>query len=79
MLRDHTVDHQGPIYIRLAKGYDPIVTDPALVDPATMPSMPKVVVTDYVKYGAGIAGALLVLVLGKILVARQKSGSGEPA
>lgn len=22
----HTVDHQGPIYIRLAKGYDPIVT-----------------------------------------------------
>jgi YjbE family integral membrane protein len=56
-----------------------IVTDPALVDPATMPSMPKVVVTDYVKYGAGIAGALLVLVLGKILVARQKSGSGEPA
>lgn len=25
-----TVDHQGPIYIRLAKGYDPVVTDPAL-------------------------------------------------
>jgi transketolase len=23
-----TVDHQGPIYIRLAKGYDPIVTNP---------------------------------------------------
>jgi len=23
----HTVDHQGPIYIRLAKGYDPIVTN----------------------------------------------------
>ena len=22
----HTVDHQGPIYIRLSKGYDPIVT-----------------------------------------------------
>ncbi len=29
-LMPHTVDHQGPIYIRLAKGYDPIVTDPAL-------------------------------------------------
>ena len=25
-----TVDHQGPIYIRLAKGYDPIVTTDAL-------------------------------------------------
>lgn len=23
-----TIDHQGPIYIRLAKGHDPIVTDP---------------------------------------------------
>ena len=23
----HTVDHQGPIYIRLAKGYDPIVSN----------------------------------------------------
>lgn len=26
-LMPHTVDHKGPIYIRLAKGYDPIVTE----------------------------------------------------
>lgn len=29
-LMPHTVEHHGPIYIRLAKGYDPVVTDPAL-------------------------------------------------
>lgn len=26
-LMPHTVDHEGPMYIRLAKGYDPIVTN----------------------------------------------------
>ena len=56
-----------------------VVTDPALVDAATIPSMPKIVVTDMIKYGSGIAGALLVLILGKILVARQKAAPGEPA
>jgi transketolase len=25
-----TVDHHGPVYIRLAKGFDPVVTDPAM-------------------------------------------------
>jgi transketolase len=29
-LMPHTVDHPGPVYIRLGKGYDPVVTDPAL-------------------------------------------------
>ncbi len=28
-LMPETVEHQGPIYIRLAKGYDPVVTDPS--------------------------------------------------
>ncbi len=29
-LMPSTVDHEGPIYIRLAKGYDPVVTSPDL-------------------------------------------------
>jgi transketolase len=29
-LMPQTVDHQGPIYIRLAKGYDPVVTNDAV-------------------------------------------------
>jgi YjbE family integral membrane protein len=48
------------------------VTDPALVNPEVLPQMPKIVASDMVRYGAGVAGALLVLVLGKLLVARQK-------
>ena len=28
-LMTKTLEHQGPIYIRLAKGYDPIITDPS--------------------------------------------------
>ena len=48
-----------------------LVTDPALVNPTTVPDFPKLVVTDNLKYAAGIAGALLVLALGKILAARQ--------
>ncbi len=41
------------------------VTDPAIVDPQIISAMPKLIVTDGVKYGAGVAGALLVLALGK--------------
>ncbi len=41
------------------------VTDPALIDPALWPNWPKLVVDDTVRYGAGVAGALLVLVIGK--------------
>ena len=51
-----------------------IVTDPALANPAVMPQLPKLVPTDMVRYAAGIAGALLVLGLGKWLAAR-----GAPA
>ena len=46
------------------------VTDPALVNPDVMTQMPKIVVSDAMRYGAGIAGALLVLVLGRWLTAR---------
>jgi YjbE family integral membrane protein len=48
-----------------------VVTDPALVNPDVMSQMPKIVVTDTLRYGAGIAGALLVFALGKWLAARQ--------
>jgi YjbE family integral membrane protein len=48
-----------------------VVTDPALVNPDVLPQMPKIVATDLVRYGAGVAGALLVLALGKWLAKRQ--------
>jgi len=48
-----------------------VVTDPALVNPDVMSQLPKIVVTDALRYGAGIAGALLVFALGKWLAARQ--------
>jgi YjbE family integral membrane protein len=47
------------------------VTDPVLVNPDVIPSAPKIAATDLVRYGAGVAGALLVLIIGKVLVARQ--------
>ena len=54
-----------------------VVTDPALVDPATIASFPKIVVTDTIKYGAAIAGALLVLALGKLIAARAPKGEAS--
>ena len=47
------------------------VTDPALVDPATLPQLPKLAATDMMRYGAGVAGALFVLLLGKWLASRR--------
>ncbi len=47
------------------------VTDPALINAATLPQLPKLTESALLKYGAGIAGALLVLVLGKWMVARR--------
>jgi nucleotide-binding universal stress UspA family protein len=47
------------------------VTDPALVSPEVLPQMPKIAASDMLRYGAGIAGALLVLALGKWLAARR--------
>ena len=54
-----------------------LVTDPALVNAAVVPDFPKIVPTETIKYAAGIAGALLVLALGKILGARQSAGNAE--
>ena len=56
-----------------------VVTDPALVNPDVMAQMPKIVATDMVRYGAGIAGALLVLALGKWLAARQAAPAAAAA
>jgi YjbE family integral membrane protein len=52
------------------------VTDPALVNPDVMPQFPKIVATDMVRYGAGIAGALLVLALGKWLSRHRRIKAG---
>ena len=48
------------------------VTDPALISPAVMPQLPKLTETTMLKYGAGIAGALLVLALGKWVASRRR-------
>jgi YjbE family integral membrane protein len=48
-----------------------IVTDPALVSADTLPQFPKIPTSDSIRYAAGIAGALLVLGLGKWLGARR--------
>ena len=55
------------------------VTDPALVNPDVMSQMPKIVATDMVRYGAGIAGALFVIALGKWIAARQAAPAAEAA
>ncbi len=47
------------------------VTDPALVDAAVVPWMPKLPASDALRYGAGVAGALLVYALGKWLQSRR--------
>ena len=53
------------------------ITDPALISADVVPQMPKLVVTDTLEYGAGIAGALLVLLLGKAIAARRGASSGR--
>ena len=47
------------------------VTDPALVNPQVMPGFPKIEASDMLRYGAGIAGALLVLGVGRLMTWRQ--------
>jgi YjbE family integral membrane protein len=48
------------------------LSDPAVADPETAAYMFKLPQTDVLKYGLGIAGALLVLVLGKLLARGKK-------
>jgi YjbE family integral membrane protein len=55
------------------------VTDPVLVNPQVMPELPKIVAGDLVRYGAGIVGSLLVLGIGKLLVARRNSARAQGA
>ena len=54
-----------------------MITDPALISAAVVPQMPQLVVPDTLEYGAGIAGALLVLLLGKAIAARRGASSGR--
>jgi YjbE family integral membrane protein len=48
-----------------------LVTDPVFANPAEWQWMTKIPQSDAVKYGAAIAGALLVLAVGKTLASRQ--------
>ena len=50
-----------------------MVTDPALVNRDVLPSLPKLEPTDMLRYAAGVAGALLVLAMGKFVAARRAS------
>lgn len=55
------------------------VTDPVLVNPQVMPDMPKIEATDFVRYGAGVLGALLVLAIGKFISARKGKAAAPAA
>jgi YjbE family integral membrane protein len=55
-----------------------MVTDPALINPQVLPSMPKIEANEFVRYGAGVAGALLVLAIGQF-IARRKGRQAPPA
>ena len=48
-----------------------LVTDPVFADPSRWQWMFKIPQSSLVKYGAAIAGALLVLAIGKSLASRQ--------
>ncbi len=55
------------------------VSDPALINPEIVKQIPKIVESPALRYGAGVAGALLVLVLGKWIAARRRSKADAPA
>ncbi|MFM2449228.1 MAG: putative integral rane protein YjbE [Pseudomonadota bacterium] len=48
-----------------------LVTDPAFADPKILTNFPKLVASDAVRYSAGLAGALLVLMIGLRMASRQ--------
>src|SRR3989344_71648 len=52
-----------------------LVTDPAFSNPDKWQWMLKLPQTDMIKYGASVAGALLVLLAGKIIVARRAAAA----
>jgi YjbE family integral membrane protein len=49
-----------------------LVTDPAFADPKILMNFPKLVASDAVRYGAGLAGALLVLAIGLWMASRHR-------
>lgn len=55
-----------------------LISDPAVVRLDAWTWVPKIPQTDTVKYAAGIAGALLVLAIGKLIVMRRGSTPAVP-
>lgn len=55
-----------------------VVTDPAFADPSQMTWVPKITQSDALRYAASVAGALLVLAIGKRL-ARRSAAPADPA
>lgn len=53
------------------------VSDPAVANPDVLPGMPKLASSDWIRYGAGVAGVLLVLLVGKWLAGRQKAAHAD--
>jgi YjbE family integral membrane protein len=56
-----------------------MVTDPALIDPKVLPGMPKIESSDMIRYAAGVAGALLVLGIGKWVSSRRAATAAVQA
>lgn len=56
-----------------------LVTDPVFANPDKWQWMLKIAQTDTIRYAASVAGALLVLVIGKAVLARRKQGEGASA
>ena len=49
------------------------VSDPALINPGVVPQVPKLPADDWIKYVAGVSGALLVYSVGRGLQARRSA------
>jgi YjbE family integral membrane protein len=55
------------------------MTDPALTSAEVMPRLPKLPALEWPRYAAGVAGALLVLLLGRVLAGRAAARRPAPA
>ena len=71
-LPDH--HHRGGMLLGWIAG-TMAITDPAVVDPNVVAGFPKVAADDTFRYAAGVAGALLVLLIGKALAARRPAAA----
>ncbi len=56
-----------------------LVTDPVVANPDKWQWMLKIPQTDTIKYAAAVTGALLVLIIGKAIVARRKTAGTTAA